>query len=316
MSFLDLDLNLLRVFDAVMTEKNLTRAAEQLVTTQPAVSNALRRLRETLDDDLFTRTPHGVKPTLRAEEMHPMVRHALSTLEDAINADKSTVAEAESIFRISMADSTASLLLPPLVRRMKAEAPRLRVRTLSPLSRDPRTALALNEIDFAIGSFPGIAVQLAAEQDGDTLLRHSSLYSGEYVCIMRKAHPLAGTELTLDSYCGADHVLVSFSATPQGQADAVLAGLGRERRIVATVNQYYTLGQVVAGSDLISIMPRHLISATNMDHVLVPKPLPFDLPSVRIDMLWHARDAAAPAHAWLRSTLHAIADADARLSSE
>jgi DNA-binding transcriptional LysR family regulator len=315
-SFQNLDLNLLRVFDAVMTEKNLTRAAQRLAMTQPAVSNALRRLRETLDDELFIRTPHGVKPTSRSDDLQPVVRLALSTLEAAITSEKTAVSEAESIFRFSMADSTASMLLPSLMRQMKLEAPKLRVRTLSPLTRDPRPALTQNEIDFAIGSFPGIVTQLAAEQDFKSSLRHSSLYSGEYVCIMRKHHPLAGAELTLDSYCGADHVLVSFSGRPQGQADRVLAGLGRERRIVLTVGQYYTLGQVVEGSDLISIMPRHLIAATNMDQVLVAKTLPFALPCVRIDMLWHERDSANPAHAWVRNSLHAIADADMRLSSE
>lgn len=316
MSFQNLDLNLLRVFDAVMTEKNLTRAAHHLAMTQPAVSNALRRLRDSLNDELFIRTPHGVKPTWRADELQPAVRLALSTLEAALSSGKKSVAETEAIFRLSMADSTASVLLPSLMRQIKLEAPKLRVRTVSPLTRDPRPALTQNEIDFAIGSFPGIATQLAAEQDGKSSLRHSSLYSGEYVCIMRKGHPLADTELTLDSYCGADHVLVSFSGQAQGQEDQVLAGLGRERRIALTVSQYYTLGQVVEGSDLISIAPRHIFTATKMNEVLVSKTLPFALPCVSVDMLWHERDAANPAHEWVRNTLHAIADADMRLSSE
>jgi DNA-binding transcriptional LysR family regulator len=199
---------------------------------------------------------------------------------------------------------------------MKQDAPKLRVRTLSPLTRDPRTSLLQNEIDLAIGSFPGIVAQMNAEQGSESPIGHSRLYSGEYVCIMRKDHPLANSELTLDSYCGADHVLVSFSGKPQGQADKVLADRGRERRIVLTVNQFYTVGQIVEGSDLIAIMPHHLIAATRMDQVLVSKKLPFSLPSVRIDMLWHERDAAKLSHAWLRNTLHSIADADMRLSSE
>jgi DNA-binding transcriptional LysR family regulator len=316
MSFLNLDLNLLRVFDAVMTEQNLTRAADRLAMTQPAVSNALRRLRETLDDDLFTRAPHGVKPTLRAEDLQPVVRLALSTLEAAVSSEKTAVSEAVSTFRLSMADSTASLLLPSLMRQMKLDAPNLGIRTLPPQSRDPRPALTQNEIDLAIGYFPGVVTQLAAEQGAESPLRHSRLYSGEYVGIMRKGHPLADTELTLDSYCAADHVLMSFSGRPQGQADQALAVLGRERHIVLTVNQFHTLGQVVEGSDLIAIVPQHLISAIRMDQVLVSKPLPFSLPCVRVDMLWHERDAANPSHRWLRNTLHAIADADPRLLSE
>jgi DNA-binding transcriptional LysR family regulator len=315
-SFLNLDLNLLRVFDAVMTEQNLTRAADRLATTQPAVSNALRRLRETIDDELFTRTPHGVKPTPRAEGLRSAVRLALSTLEAAITNEKSAVSETEAMFRMSMADSTASLLLPSLIRQMKLDAPKLSVRTLPPASRDPRPSLLQNDIDLAVGSFPGIVAQLAAEQGTESPIRHSRMYRGEYVCIMRNDHPLANSELTLDSYCAADHVLLSFSGRPQGQADMVLEGLGRKRRIVLTVNQFYTVGQIVEGSDLISIMPRHLIASTRMEQALVSKKLPFSLPSVRIDMLWHERDAANPRHVWLRNTLHAIADADMRLSSE
>jgi DNA-binding transcriptional LysR family regulator len=111
MSFLNLDLNLLRVFDAVMTELNLTRAADRLATTQPAVSNALRRLRDALDDDLFIRTPHGVKPTPRAEDLQPAVRLALSTLEAAITPEHVDMTETQTTFRLSMADLTASLLL-------------------------------------------------------------------------------------------------------------------------------------------------------------------------------------------------------------
>jgi DNA-binding transcriptional LysR family regulator len=316
MSFLNLDLNLLRVFDAVMTEQNLTRAADRLATTQPAVSNALRRLRDTLDDDLFIRTPHGVRPTPRAEELQPVVRLALSTLEAAITSEKTDLSEAHTTFRLSMADSTASLLLPSLIRQMKQDAPKLRIQTLPPMTRDPRPSLLQNDIDLAIGHFPGIVAQLDAEQGAVSPIRHSRLYSGEYVCAMRKGHPLANSELTLDSYCGADHVLVSFSGRPKGQADKVLADMGRERRIVLTVNQFYTVGQILEGSDLISIMPRHLIASTRMDHVLISKKLPFPLSSVHVEMLWHERDANNLPHRWLRNTLHAIADADMRLLGE
>ena len=315
MSFQNLDLNLLRVFDAVMTELNLTRAAERLATTQPAVSNALRRLRDALDDDLFVRMPHGVKPTPRAEDLQSAVRLALSTLEAAITPERIDITETQTTFRLSMADSTASLLMPSLMRQMKQIAPKLTVQMLPLVTRDPRPALLRSDVDLAIGSFPGIVAQLTSEQDAESPIRHSGLYIGEYVCVMRKDHPLANAELTLDSYCDADHVLMSFSGRPHGPADDVLAGLGRERRIVLTVNQFFTVGQVVEGSDLISIMPRHSIASTRMADVLVSKKLPFSLPAVQVDMLWHERDAANASHKWLRNTLHQIAGADMRLSS-
>src|SRR4051812_11947934 len=129
MSFLTLDLNLLRVFDAVMTEQNLTRAASRLAMTQPAVSNALRRLRDALNDDLLIRTAHGVKPTPRAENLWPAVRRALSELEEAIAPEQNfNIATANSTFRLAMADATAALWLPALVRSIEREAPGLTIR--------------------------------------------------------------------------------------------------------------------------------------------------------------------------------------------
>lgn len=310
MSFLNLDLNLLRVFDAVMSEKNLTRAADRLATTQPAVSNALRRLRDTLNDDLLVRTSHGMKPTARAEELWPAVRTALSGLEAAIAPEQSSVAETQTTLRLAMADSTASLLLPKLMRAIKQEAPGVTVRLVPLTTRDPRPMLMQNEVDIAIGFFPGVTAQESAGQGEVSPLHHQRMYTGEYVCIMRKDHPLANRELTLDDYCAADHTLVSFSGRAHGAADEVLASMGRERRIALTVNQFFTAGRVVAKSDLISLMPRHLIASTGMQEELVFKKLPFDLPSVHIDMLWHERDARNAPHQWVRDALKAAQPED------
>lgn len=306
MSFLNLDLNLLRVFDAVMTELNLTRAADRLATTQPAVSNALKRLRAVVDDDLFIRTAHGVKPTARAEDLRPAVRLALATLESALGSEQKELSHIQKTLRLCMADSTASLVLPPLIRLVKAKAPNLTLQTLPLLSRDPRPALLKGEIDLAVGSFPGIVAQLTTDQDVESGICHAALYSSEYVCIMRKDHPLAESELTLDAYCAADHVLVNFSGRLQGQADKILQGIGRNRRVMLTVNQFSTAGQIVGASDLLSIMPSHLIALSRMESMLVAKKLPFDLPGLKIDLLWHERDARDPALKWIRSTLHDI----------
>jgi DNA-binding transcriptional LysR family regulator len=306
MSFTNLDLNLLRVFDAVMTELNLTRAADRLATTQPAVSNALKRLRYVLDDDLFIRTAHGVKPTARALSLRPAVRSALETLEAAIGPEKSNLADISKTLRLCMADSTAARVLPPLIPLLKKAAPGLTLQVLPLLSRDPRESLMRGEIDLAIGSFPGIVAQLSAEQDIDTGIFHEPLYSGEYVCVMRKDHPLAQQELTLDSYCAAGHVLVNFSGRMQGQADKLLAEMGRERRIVLTVNQFTTGAQIAAASDLLSIIPVQLIGTSRMEDLLAWTRLPFELPPLKIDMLWHEREGRDLAHRWLRATLKEV----------
>jgi DNA-binding transcriptional LysR family regulator len=310
-SFLSLDLNLLRVFDAVMTEQNLTRAAGRLAMTQPAVSNAIRRLRDALNDELLVRTAHGVKPTPRAESLWPAVRRALAELQDAVAPSAFDVSTATATFRLAMADATAALWLPALVRSIEKEAPGLNVRMVPLTTREPRPMLLRGDIDLAIGSFPGVVAQLSGEPD--TPIRHEQLYSGKYVCVMRKEHPLTQQPMTLDAYCKANHLLVSFSGRPRGLVDEALAQIGRERRILLTVNQFFTAGRVVANSDLITVLPRHLISSTGMSNELVSREVPFVMPNVHVDMLWHERDARSKAHKWMRE--HLIArTADATLT--
>ena len=306
MNFQTLDLNLLRVFDAVMTEQNITRAADRLATTQPAVSNALKRLRESVDDEILVRTSRGMKPTARAEELWPSVRLALSMLEAALSPEHFDVAKSKASFRIAMADSTAALHLPPLMELVRREAPGVNIRLMPLPGRDPRPMLLSAEVDLAVGSFPGVVAQL---RDGEGIgdpLHHQSLYSGEPVCIMRHDHPLAREDLSIDRYCRALHVLVSFSGNASGPADDMLAMHGRTRRIALTVNQYSTAFQVVAKSDLISIVPRHLINASGVAHAFVVKTLPFRLPNVHVDMLWHERDTRNPTHKWLRNAIASI----------
>ena len=303
MSFLTLDLNLLRVFDVIMSEQNLTRAADRLATTQPAVSNALKRLREALNDDLFIRTAHGVKPTAHAEELWPGIRVALADLEVLLVPPEFNIATLQTMFRLAMADSTASLLLPDLLRAIKASAPGIDLRMLPLISRDPRPMLLQGEIELAVGSFPGVVAQLTGELGSTSAIRHQRLYSGKYVCIMRKDHPLAEGALTVDGYCAALHALVSFSGRAHGPADDALANLGRRRRIALTVNQFYTVGRVVADSDLISIVPHHLLQTLGMTTLLTTKELPFELPVVHVDMLWHDRDSRKAPHGWIRQQL-------------
>ena len=307
MSFLTLDLNLLRVFDAVMTEQNLTRAAGQLAMTQPAVSNAIKRLRESLGDDLLIRTAYGVKPTARAEALWPAVRQALATLEAAVSPDTFDVKSAHATFRMAMADATAAFWLPSLMRSIETEAPHVNVRMVPLTTREPRPMLVRGDVDLAVGFFPGVAAQLAS--DVSSPIRHERLYSGRYVSVMRRDHPLMKTELTLDNYCAANHLLVSFSGRAHGLVDEALAQLGRERRIRLTVNQFFTAGRVVANSDLITVLPKHLLTATGMTDELVWRELPFTLPPVNLDMLWHERDARSPAHKWLRQHLEATSKA-------
>jgi DNA-binding transcriptional LysR family regulator len=304
-NFRTFDLNLLRVFDEVMAERNLTRAARNLSITQPAVSNALRRLREVLGDELVSRSGAGVEPTPRALALWPTVRDALRQLQHTLAPGEFDASTADTTFLLAMADATAAELIPGLVKIVEKEAPTISLRVLPLTTRDPRRMLEQEEVDMAIGYFPAVIASLAARgQSGvGVAFETQRLYRGEYVCVMRRGHPLADAPLTLDDYCAARHLLVSFSGRPYGFIDQTLGAMGRERRIVVTVNQFFTAGRVVANSDLLTVLPRHFVTVTGIDEQLVLRDLPFDQPMVHVDAIWHRRAQHGHAHEWLRTAL-------------
>lgn len=304
-NFRTFDLNLLRVFDEVMAERSLTRAARNLSLTQPAVSNALRRLRETLGDDLLRRSGPGVEPTPRALALWPSVREALRQLQESIAPSQFSPAEASSTFVLAMADATAAELIPGLVEIMETDAPGVSVRVVPLTTRDPRRLLDGESADLAIGYFPAVLADLTARaQAGEAqVFSHQRLYDGEYVCVMRRGHPLASGPFTISRYCAARHLLVSFSGRPFGFIDEALASLGRERRVVLTVNQFFTAGRVVANSNLLTVLPRHFVRVTGIASDLVLRELPFDVPVVHVDALWHRRMQQHSGHVWLRQAV-------------
>lgn len=304
-NFRTLDLNLLRVFDEVMAERNLTRAARNLSLTQPAVSNALRRLRETLGDELIHRSGQGVAPTARAIAIWPAVREALRQLQASLIPDEFGPAKATLTFVLAMADATAASLIPGLNDMLEQEAPGINLRVIPLTTRDPRPLLDQQSCDLAVGYFPSVVPDLTAKaQSGEAMpFLFQRLYDGEYVCVMRKDHPLASAPLTLDNYCAARHMLVSYSGRPYGYIDESLAAMGRERRVVLTVNQFFTAGRVVANSNLLTVLPRHFVQVTGIADQLAQRPLPFDVAPVHVDALWHRRSHQQGAHAWLLGTV-------------
>ena len=304
-NFRTLDLNLLRVFDEVMAERNLTRAARSLSITQPAVSNALRRLRDVLGDELVRRSGAGIEPTPRALALWPAIRDALRQLQHTLAPGEFDAGVADTTFLLAMADATAAELMPGLIEIVENEARAVSLRVLPLTTRDPRRMLENEEVAMAIGYFPAVIASLAARGQSEvgTPFETMRLYVGEYVCVMRRDHPLASAPLTLDAYCEARHLLVSFSGRPYGFIDQTLGALGRERRIVVTVNQFFTAGRVVANSDLLTVMPRHFVRVTGIQDQLVLRELPFEQPPVHVDALWHRRAQHGHAHEWLRQAL-------------
>jgi DNA-binding transcriptional LysR family regulator len=309
LNFRTLDLNLLRVFDQVMADRNLTRAARSLAMTQPAVSNALNRLREALGDRLVTRSGYGVEPTPRALALWPAISDALRQLEASLAPGDFTASEASNTFVLAMADATAAEIAPGLVEIIERDAPGVSVRVLPLTTRDPRRILDDGQIDLAVGFFPAVLADLTAQAQagGMAAFDHQRLYDGEYVCVMRKDHPLARGPFTINRYCAAHHLLVSFSGRPFGFIDEALASLDRKRRIVLTVNQFFTAGRVVSNSDLLTVLPRHFVRVTGMAHELTLRELPFEVPPVHVDALWHRRQGQRSDHAWLRLAVAASA---------
>jgi len=211
----------------------------------------------------------------------------------------------ERSFSLAMADATATVLMPALIGALVGRA-RSDLRVLPLASRDPRPQLDSGSADLALGFFPEVAAMLAAEgpRAAATL---DPLYACEYVCVMRREHALAALPaLSLDAYCAAEHVRVSFAGRPRGFVDEALASLERTRRVVLTVSQFATAARVVHDSDLLSVLPRSFVAASGLGDGLAVRPVPFELPRIEVGMLWHRRHERDPAQRWLRETVEEV----------
>lgn len=304
-NFGNLDLNLLRVFDEVMIERSLTRAGLRLSMTQPAVSNALRRLRETLGEELFRRNGFGVEPTPFAQTIWPTVRDALQQLQDTLAPGAFDALSDERTFVLTMADVTASMLMPNLMRWLTREAPGVNIRVLPLTSRDPRIALQSGAVELAVGHFPGVMAEINNNhlQELGSRFSHQRLYESRYVVAMRRDHPLVGQSISLVDYCAAQHLLVNFSGRAHGYVDEALAHVGLERRVNLTVNQFFTAARVVASTDMITTLPRHFLEVSGMANDLWIAELPLPVPPVVVDALWCKALDTQPAHLWLRAAV-------------
>lgn len=293
MNLARVDLNLLVVFDAVLAERSATRAGQRLGLTQPAISNALARLRRLLGDELFVRGSEGMRPTPRALELAVPVRQALVQLQDALEPAAFIPAEARRTFNLSMTDYTASLILPPLAQRLAATAPGVDLRLRPNTNVNAAALLDGNEIDFAIGGFP----------DHPARFRSLTLFEDSYVCAMRRGHPLARAALTLEEFVAAKHLLVTLTAEATGIVDRVLEGRGLRRRVAMTINQFLLAPLIVGHSDLIITLARRTAEGCAAVYGLHLVAVPLELPPARVMLLWHERLSRHPAHEWLRATL-------------
>jgi DNA-binding transcriptional LysR family regulator len=289
------DLNLFVVFDAIYAKRNLTRAAEVLCITQPAVSNALARLRKTFDDQLFVSTPRGMVPTPVADNIYSRVSEALLLLNSSVHeSDVFNPAQAKKVFRLSMNDLSESLLLSRLTETLEREAPGIQIESYFTARQDLAKELESGAIDIAIDA-PLVV---------DPHLRHSRLIDVKYVCMLRKGHPWQGERMSMRDYLKLGHIHISSRRTGLGVVDTELHRLGHKRHIQMRVQHYMVAPQIAMRSDLALTGPDHLLK--DYDARLVE--LPFELPTMGWHMYWHRSSDKDQANRWLRglisSTLH------------
>ncbi|RQS11089.1 LysR family transcriptional regulator [Burkholderia sp. Bp9002] len=285
-----IDLNLFVVFDAIYSKRNLTRAAELLSLTQPAVSNALARLRKTLNDPLFVSTPAGMVPTPMAENIVGRVREALQLLDaSAHEGDVFDPASSERVFRLSMSDLTEALLMPALGELLQLHAPRMQVRSYYMDRGELPTALANGSVDIAIDS----------AMIGDANLHQALLVRDRYACMIRRDHPFRGDVLTLDDYLAMGHIHVSSRRKGSGHVDAELARLGQRRNIQMRVQHYMVAPLIAMRGDLALTAPLRLLRSYPA-RVLE---LPFELPDLEYCCYWHRSADRDHANQWLRERL-------------
>jgi DNA-binding transcriptional LysR family regulator len=271
------DLNLLVLFEAVLKERHVGRAADRLKLTPSAVSHGLGRLRKLLNDPLFLRTPKGVVPTVRATELAGPVADLLAGARSVIStAAPFNPASSTRRFTVGAPDGASAVVLPPLLARLRKSAPGIDISTrqLLPTPGDisPERAwrvafadLEARAMDIAVIPFDDIAPRF----------HHRTLYEEDFVIAMRAGHPLAKAP-TLDRYCETQHLVVSHTGDAYGFVDEILARRGRSRRIALTVPNFMFALAVIAETNLVTALPRRFAAtyAPRFNVVTVEAPLP------------------------------------------
>jgi DNA-binding transcriptional LysR family regulator len=289
----EVDLNLLRVFDAVARERQVTAAAARLGLTQPAVSNALGRLRGLFGDALFVRTPAGMDATPFARELAEPVRQALALLESALargaGFDPATSARA---FRFYMSDLGQIEFLPPLVERVRRAAPGVH---LEAVALDPEAiggALAAGAIDLAVGFLPGL----------EPPVRGRALFRDPYVCLMRADHPSIGARLTRRKFLEASHALVTYRGGHRVIEEAIERA-GIARRIALRVPHFTVVPMVLERTDLVLTLPARVARVFERRGRFKSLPPPVPIPPAEVALHWHERFEGDPGNRWLRALL-------------
>jgi DNA-binding transcriptional LysR family regulator len=297
-----IDTYLLRVLTVLLTERSLTRAAIRMNQSQPAISTALRKLRELFKDELLVRSGNAMVPTPRGLEVLESARSALQEIDKLfVSAQDFDAGTTQQRFRIGCPDYLATVFMAGVVRALRRQAPnaRLLIHPLGP-DFDFERALAGGELDIVIGNWPEPPEQLHT----------TPLLDDDIVCLMSAAHPLARGRMTVQQYLHAPHLVpLPFSAAHRGVIDRHLASLRVTRNARVEIPFFTMAPHMLEGSDLIFTISRHFALHYAALLPLAVVECPIEFPRMRFYQMWHGRQQASPAHRWLRGVLTAVAAA-------
>ena len=291
MKIKDTDLNLFIAFDVIYTEKNLTKSGQVLGITQPAVSNALARLRDLFNDELFIRTSRGMIPTPVANQLIGDIRNALSLIQNTISvSEKFDPSTAEMTFKISIGDTSEYRLLPLLIKELAEIAPKLKVETYLTARKDAPRELASGAIDFSID--PPL--------QSDQHLKHEKIYQEDYVMIVREDHPiLKKQKITIEDYLELSHIHISNRKTGMGHVDMTLYKLGLTRDIYLRAQHFLVAPYIVEQSDMAITTTKGFA----VDRNLAWKELPFDIDPLVLHLYWHENNDNESSSKWMRDLM-------------
>ena len=293
-----IDLNLLSVFEAIWSERSVTRAAAKIGRSQPAVSNALGRLRRQLRDPLFVRAGKTMVPTPRAVELAPEIDSAFGHVRRAFEASAFRPEESRHSFRLASSDEIEQALFPALAERLSASAPGVTIsgRRLAGLFETPEIELRSGAVDFAIGRLP-------APPSVESGLYSRRLYDDSVVCIARAGNPAVGRRLGLRRFLSARHVAAFYPGEGPGLVDRAISERGHKREVVLSVPHLLSIPFVVASTDLIATLPGSVVEAYESILPIRRFPCPIAIPPLAVNLVWHARTHENAPHVWLRKEI-------------
>lgn len=288
----DIDLNLLRVFQAIMEERSLTLAAVRLEITQPAVSYALGRLRKLFDDGLFVRTPDGMLPTQAAERLSVHIGRALAAVRDALNeAEPFNPASSTREFRLCMSDIGEQVFLPALCERLQGIAPGIKISSeLIPIEQ-VEERMRLGQLDFAIGNLPTLKATT----------NYTSLFHEQYACMTRKREGLPARHISVEAFLAMQHISVTSTDSSHLAIEDNLASLGYKRHIALRVPHFTVVPQILLRTGWMVTLPKGVAKALNQSRQFMIYPLPVEMPGFESTVHWHRSFDADAGSQWFRT---------------